>query len=146
MSSVPGQPGQPAASGQPVPATQPTQPGQPGTPAPYNATGGAPPPAQPGTAPPGYQPKTPWTAYIKPVIWTVVALYVIVFVFLNRASISINFVFFETEVPLIFVLVGMTLIGAGLAAGVMVMTRRRSAKKAELAAARAKAAPTTKAK
>lgn len=143
MSSVPGQPGQPAQPGPPAQPGTPAQPGQPaqhGQPAPYKATGGAVPPAAPGQIPPGYEPKTPWTAYIKPVIWTIVAVYVIAFVFLNKNSIAINFIFFQAEVPLIFVLVGMALIGAGLCAGVMVMTRRRAAKKAELAAAKAKLA------
>ena len=142
MSSVPGQPGQPA---QPAPlrnqaprATRSACAARAvGAP---KATGGAVPPAAPGQIPPGYEPKTPWTAYIKPVIWTIVAVYVIAFVFLNKNSIAINFIFFQAEVPLIFVLVGMALIGAGLCAGVMVMTRRRAAKKAELAAAKPKLA------
>jgi uncharacterized integral membrane protein len=133
MSAVPGQPGQP------VPPSQPVPPGQPGAPvqlgAPGKTTGSAGQPRAKGAVPPGYEPKTPWTAYIKPVLWTVVALYVIAFVFLNRDSVAINFIFFTTEVPLIFVLVGVMLIGAALCAGVMVMTRRRAAKKAKLAAA-----------
>lgn len=98
-----------------------------------------PPAGPPGAAgvPPPYTHKTPWTAYIKPVIWTLVALYVILFVFLNRDAVTINFLFFKAQVALIFVLVGMTLIGAALCAGVMVMVRRRSARKAELEQARA---------
>ncbi|NQU38075.1 MAG: LapA family protein [Actinobacteria bacterium] len=85
--------------------------------------------------------KTPWTAYIKPVLWTLVAIYVIVFVFLNRDTVEINFVFFGASVPLIFVLGGMALIGAGLTVGVMVLTSRRATKKAELAALKSSAPP-----
>lgn len=99
------------------------------------------PPAQPpvsGPPPEGYVAKTPWTAYIKPAIWTLVAIYVIAFVFLNREIVSINFIFFVAEVPLIFVLVGLALIGAGLCAGVMAMARRRANKEAKLAAAQPK--------
>lgn len=83
--------------------------------------------------------KTPWTAYIKPAIWTLVAIYVIAFVFLNREIVTINFIFFQASVPLIFVLVGLALIGAALCAGVMVMTRRRANKAAQQAAAQAAA-------
>ncbi len=120
MSAVPGQPGQPVGPGgyQPPPGA--------GVP-----LGGIPGP---------YEHKTPWTAYIKPTIWTLVALYVVAFVFLNTESIAINFIFFEAEVALIFILVGMALIGAALCAGVMMMTRRRSTKKAQLAAAQAQLA------
>jgi len=75
-------------------------------------------------------PKAPWTSYIKPVAWALVAIYVVVFVFINRSIVQIDFLFFKTDVALIFVLVGMTLIGAGLAIGVLVATRRRAAKKA----------------
>ena len=104
MSAVPGPPGQPSqpGQGQQPSAVTPASPGvPPGVPAPY-------------------QHKTPWTAYIKPVIWTLVAIYAVGFVFLNTTTISINFVFFRAEVALIFVLVGMALIGAGLCAGVMI--------------------------
>lgn len=149
MSAVPGPPSQPGPSvpaGQPVQASPPTAPVQPGA-MPQPTTGGAgAPPGAPGSVPPGYQRKTPWTAYIKPVLWTVVALYVIAFVFLNKNSVGISFIFFTAEVPLIFVLVGMALIGAGLCAGVMVMTRRRAAKKAQLAAAQSQLAATGKQK
>jgi len=85
--------------------------------------------------------KTPWTAYIKPILWTLVAIYVIAFVFLNRDSVDINFIVLNASVPMIFVLVGMTLIGGVLCAGVMVVTRRRSTKKAELAALKAATKP-----
>ena len=130
MSAVPGPPGQPSqpGQGQQPSAVTPASPGvPPGVPAPY-------------------QHKTPWTEYIKPVIWTLVAIYAVGFVFLNTTTISINFVFFRAEVALIFVLVGMALIGAGLCAGVMMMTRRRSTKKAELAEAKAKLAANGKSK
>ena len=90
-----------------------------------------------GAVPPPFEHKTPWTAYIRPILWTIVALYVITFVFLNREVVVINFLFFQASVPLIFVLVGLALLGAALAAGVMAMTRRRATKKAEYAAAQA---------
>ncbi len=149
MSAVPGQP-EPGSQpvGQPVPATPstpPTPPGQPAAGSQPPASGGAagsPQPTPAGAVTPGVKPgtpmtpKAPWTSYIKPVAWALVAIYVVVFVFVNRTIVQINFIFFKTDVALIFVLVGMTLIGAGLAIGVLVATRRRAAKKA--------AAPTPK--
>lgn len=130
MSEVPGQPGQPNPPGGYLPSSGGAVP---------TPTGGSAPPVggalAPGSVPPPYEHKTPWTAYIKPIIWTLVAIYVIGFVFLNAQSIVINFIFLQAEVPLIFILVGMTLIGALLCAGVMTMTRRRALKKAQLAAA-----------
>lgn len=104
-------------------------PGQPGGSVPP----GAYPPPSGGATPPGFQghvsEKTPWTAYIKPGIWVLVAIYAVAFVFLNAETVDINFIFFTASVPLIFVLIGMGLIGAGLYAGVMMIVRRRAAKK-----------------
>ena len=84
MSSGPGQP--------PPPPQQPPPPGQAGGAYPPPAGAGTPPgaPGTPPGAPPGvpgpYEHKTPWTAYIKPTIWTLVAIYVIAFVFLTGRS------------------------------------------------------------
>ena len=135
MSAVPGPPGQPNQPGPAVPV-----PGASSQPPVAQSTG------VPTGVPGPYEHKTPWTAYIKPVIWTLVALWVIGFVFLNTTTVAINFIFFKAEVALIFVLVGMALIGAGLCAGVMVMTRRRSTKKAELAQAKSQLAAAGKKK
>lgn len=136
-----------AVPGQPEPGSQPAVPPVPTVPAGQPVTGSAPPggggrasgsaAAPPvGAVTPGVKPgtpmtpKAPWTSYIKPVAWALVAIYVVVFVFINRSIVQIDFLFFKTDVALIFVLVGMTLIGAGLAIGVLVATRRRAAKKA----------------
>lgn len=130
MTGVPGD--QPAAN---QPVSQP-----PSVPSAVSGTpkSAAPAPAgDPGVPGPGYVVKTPWTAYIKPVCWTIVAVYVVLFVFLNRETVTINFVLFTASVPMVYVLLGLTLIGAGLGAGVMVRTRRRAQRRAELAARRA---------
>ena len=113
MSGVPGQ--IPAGPSVPVPPSG-TPPVPPGQPAPLVH-------------------KTPWTAYIKPAVWTLIALYVIIFVFINRDSVTINFMFAKAIVPMIFVLIGMAFIGAGLCAGVIVFSRRRELKKAKAAQA-----------
>jgi len=81
--------------------------------------------------------KTPWTAYIRPTALALVVLYVVIFVFLNRNEVEINFLFFTTFIPMIFLLIGMFVIGALVASGVMIGARRRAGRKAELAAVRA---------
>lgn len=121
MSAEPGQAGQPAQS--PRPTTPPQTPN--------GGTAVSPSSEVINPIPPQLEAKTPWTAYIKPILWTIVAIYVITFVFLNREIVVINFIFFQASVPLIFVLVGLALIGAALCAGVMIMTRRRATKKLE---------------
>ncbi len=122
------------------PASGPARPGgadnsTPPTSVPPSATPGASgapgAPAASGPVPPLTH-KTPWTAYIRPVAWTLLAIYVITFVFLNRETVNINFLAFTASMPLIFVLLGMALIGAALCAGIMMMVSRRSTKKAEL--------------
>ncbi|MEI8082483.1 MAG: LapA family protein [Actinomycetes bacterium] len=88
----------------------------------------------PAGVPGPYEHKTSWTAYIKPVLWILLLLYIVLFVFLNRSAIEINFLFFTAQVPLIFVLVGVGLIGALLACAVVLWVRRRDTKKAAAAA------------
>lgn len=142
MSAVPGQPEPgsqpPSQTGPTAPPSAPTA-GQPaaGSRAPTaGGPAGAPQAGPVGAVTPGVKPgtpmtpKTPWTSYIKPVAWALVAIYAVIFVFLNRSIVQIDFIFFKTDVALIFVLVGMTLIGAALGIGVVVATRRRAAKKA----------------
>lgn len=94
-------------------------------------------PGVPPGVPGPYEHKTSWTAYIKPVLWTLLLIYIVLFVFLNRATIEINFIFFTAQVPLIFVLVGVALIGAVLSSAVVFWVRRRDTKKAKAAAAAA---------
>jgi len=96
-------------------------------------------PSEPGAKVPRgihepHEHKTPWTAYIKPVLWTLLLLYIVLFVFLNRAAIEINFLFFTAQVPLIFVLLGVGLIGALFACAIVAWMRHRSGKKAATAA------------
>lgn len=145
MSSTSGPAGPQGPSSQP---SQPTPPGQIAQPAKMPAPTGQPLPTagartgagktNPAPGVPGpYVHKTPWTAYIKPTVWVLVALWVVLFVFLNTDNVTINFIFAKASVPLIFVLVAMTAIGAALCAGVMISARRRSTRRAQLASAKA---------
>lgn len=77
---------------------------------------------------------TSWTAYIKPALWALLLLYVVLFVFLNRGIVEINFLFFTAQVPLIFVLLGVGVIGAVLSTATGIWIRHRDAKKAKAAA------------
>lgn len=106
----------------------PSGPVNPAGPPPYGPVPGA---GQqpPRPAPPPGQ-TTPLTAYIKPTLWTLIVVYVVAFVLLNRTPVKINFIFFETSVPLIFVLIGTTIVGAGLGVAATIWRKRRKAKKA----------------
>lgn len=99
-----------------------------------------PPNPTPVTGPANGGESTSWTAYIRPTIWTLIALYVIFFVFLNRDIVSINFIFFQANIALIFVLVGMAIIGGGITATVLAVVRRRKKRAAEMEALRQQAA------
>jgi uncharacterized integral membrane protein len=104
-------------------------------PPPRPPAGGQPPPPGGGPKPTPGVPGVPaldqsasWTAYIKPALWTITALYVSLFVFFNTNHVTINFIFAKTQIPLIFILIGMAAIGAGLYAGITAVTRRRAQK------------------
>ncbi len=80
----------------------------------------------------GMRPKTPWHAYIRPILWCLVLLYVVIFVFVNNEQTTINFLFAKVQMPLFFVLLGTTLIGALLGILALVQTRRSSERKTRL--------------
>lgn len=77
---------------------------------------------------PGQSAKAPVGTYIKTAIWTIVAVYVILFVFLNREQVSINFVFFQMDIALIFVLIGLVVVGGALGFSLVKMRERKAAK------------------
>lgn len=73
--------------------------------------------------------KASWTSYIKPALFGILLLYVVLFVFFNRDTVLISFIFATAAIPLIFALLGTFLIGLILGAGFMTWWRRRSADK-----------------
>lgn len=68
--------------------------------------------------------ETPW----KLVLFGVLAVYLLLLVFLNRAQVKVNFVFFSTRISLVVLIV--LCIGLGFAGGYLfdqLRSRRRSA-------------------
>lgn len=64
--------------------------------------------------------------YVRATIYAIIVAYALLFVFTNRESISINFVFFSANVSMIFALLVTLVIGALLAGGAMLWFRRRA--------------------
>lgn len=87
------------------------------------------PPNQVPSATPSQSIKTPTSTYIKTAIWTIVAVYVILFVLLNREQVQINFVFFQMDIALIFVLIGLLVVGGALGFSFAKLRQRSAAKK-----------------
>ena len=88
-----------------------------------------PPAGQPVPYTPAPKAKPPIGTYIKVSIFTLVAAYVVAFVLLNKESVTINFVFLDAVVPLIFVLAGCVAIVAILGIAFSIWWRRRGQRK-----------------
>lgn len=88
------------------------------------------PPAAPGPYSPQQPAKAPIGTYIKVSVWTLILVLVVLFVLLNKESVTINFIFLNAVVPLIFVLLGCLIIGALLGIAFSIWWKRRGARKA----------------
>ncbi|TXH40827.1 MAG: LapA family protein [Actinobacteria bacterium] len=77
------------------------------------------------------------TAYIKPTLWGILIVYVVLFLLMNRDSTQINFVFFEATAPLVVALLVVFIIGL-LVGGGLIMFRSRRDKQAGARKAKAK--------
>lgn len=71
---------------------------------------------------------TPWGTYVKGGLWAIVAIIVLLFVFLNSEQVQVNFIFFQVEIALIFVLIGLLVIGFLLGFSFSAMRRRKATK------------------
>ncbi|MFI0432594.1 MAG: lipopolysaccharide assembly protein LapA domain-containing protein [Candidatus Nanopelagicales bacterium] len=78
------------------------------------------------------------TAYIKPTLWGILIVYVVLFLLMNRDSTQINFVFFEATAPLVVALLVVFVIGL-LVGGGLIMFRSRRDQKAGARKAQSKA-------
>lgn len=114
-----------------------------GPPQPYRPPGSAPASASnapgvgsPPTGPPASRASI--GAYVRPTIYALIVAYAILFVFMNRESVPINFVFVTANVSMIFALLITLVIGAALAAGAGFWWRRRSAHRQDSAAGASK--------
>ncbi len=87
----------------------------------------------PGPSGPPQAAKAPIATYIRVALVTLILVLVVLFVLLNKESVTINFIFFEAIVPLIFVLLGCVAIGALLGVAFSFWWKRRGVKKAKKA-------------
>lgn len=67
------------------------------------------------------------TRYIKPTLWGLLILYVVLFLLANRTTTEVNFLFFSAEAPLVIALLVMFVLGVVVGGGA-VMMRGRSGK------------------
>lgn len=63
--------------------------------------------------------------YIKPGLWAILGIYVLLFVLKNKEDVNIDFVFFSASVPLIWILVGLLVVGGLLTIGGQWFLRNR---------------------
>lgn len=68
--------------------------------------------------------------YIKPTLWGLLILYVVLFLLLNRAPTEVNFLFFSATAPLVVALLVIFLLGIIVGIGGVLMRDRRKAAKA----------------
>ncbi len=71
------------------------------------------------------------THYIRPTLWVIVLVYVVIFLLLNRAKTQINFLFFTAEAPLIVALLVMFILGIVVGGGILMLRSRRDRRVAE---------------
>ncbi len=63
--------------------------------------------------------------YVKPGLWSLLGIYVVLFVLKNKEDVNIDFVFFSALVPLIWILLGLLVVGGLLTIGGQWLLRRR---------------------
>ena len=69
--------------------------------------------------------------YIKPGLWAILGIYVLLFVLKNKEDVNIDFVFFSAAVPLIWILLGLLVVGGLLTLGGQWLLRNRRGTDAE---------------
>lgn len=65
--------------------------------------------------------------YIKPTLWGLLILYVVLFLLLNRNPTEVNFLFFQATAPLVVALLVIFLLGVIVGVGGVLMHDRRKA-------------------
>lgn len=63
--------------------------------------------------------------YIRPTLWGLLIVYVVIFLLLNRAPTQINFLFFSAQAPLFIALLIVLIIGIVVGGGGMILHGRR---------------------
>ncbi len=65
------------------------------------------------------------TSYIKPTLWGILIVYVVLFLVMNRDATEINFLFFQATVPLVIALLVIFVIGLLVGGGLIMFRSRR---------------------
>lgn len=68
------------------------------------------------------------TAYIRPTLWGILIVYVVLFLLMNRDKTEINFVFFQATAPLVVALLVVFVIGLLVGGGLIMFRSRRDQK------------------
>ncbi|HQZ86806.1 MAG TPA: LapA family protein [Actinomycetota bacterium] len=63
--------------------------------------------------------------YIRPTLWGLLVVYLVIFLLANRQQVNVNFVFFQAEAPLIVALLVSHIIGIVVGGGVLMVKGRR---------------------
>ncbi len=71
------------------------------------------------------------TAYIKPTLYVILVVYVVLFFLLNRQQVPVNFLFFSANAPLIVALLIAHIIGIVVGGGALIIKGRRDRKRGD---------------
>lgn len=66
--------------------------------------------------------------YIKPTLWGLLVLYVVLFLFANRDTTEVNFLFFSAEAPLVIALLVVFALGLVIGGGAVLLRNRKPEK------------------
>jgi uncharacterized integral membrane protein len=69
--------------------------------------------------------------YIKPTLWGLLVLYVVLFLFANRDTTEVNFLFFSAEAPLVIALLVVFALGLVIGGGAVLLHSRKPDKPAK---------------
>lgn len=63
--------------------------------------------------------------YIRPTLWGLLLVYLLIFLLVNRQQVPVNFVFFQVEAPLVVALLVSHIIGIVVGGGLLMLKGRR---------------------
>ncbi len=67
--------------------------------------------------------------YIRPTLWGLLLMYLLIFLLVNRQQVNVNFVFFQANAPLIVALLVSHVIGIVVGGGALMVKGRRDRNK-----------------
>lgn len=67
--------------------------------------------------------------YIRPTLWGLLLVYLLIFLLINRQQVPVNFVFFQVDAPLVVALLVSHIIGIVVGGGALMVKGRRDRNK-----------------